>query len=46
MKVIVEEMCEQSASGTPIRVFIVRKSEMQPILAATVNMPATEFPFL
>lgn len=46
MKVIVEEMSNQPVTGTPIRVFVVRKSEMHPILAATVNMPATEFPFV
>lgn len=45
-KVIVTEVGDQSGSETPIRIFVVRKSQMDPILAATVNMPATEFPLL
>lgn len=45
MKSIVEE-----ANGTPpdnsIRVFVIKKTETEPILTATVNMPPTELPFV
>lgn len=32
-------------NGNIIRVFVTRKGQSQPVLAATINMPPTELPF-
>lgn len=40
----VEKQSVHIANGQVIRVFVIRKGQNQPVVAATINMPATELP--
>lgn len=46
---IEDEIDKQTAhigSGQIIRVFVIKKGQIQPVVAATINMPATELPMM
>lgn len=36
------DQCSNILTSEPIRVFVVRKGQVQPVLAATINMPSTD----